>query len=208
MMKIQPLGDSKFLEITPDMEEGRDYISLSTLSKSPLGRSLALGYNRKMNTVIGEVKSIRRFMEYVSTRNYPTKYLLQSKLKSSDIREIARLDTLTLPNYWGILAYITCKRVKEDKRVTELLKENTLPLTIVQWVEPDKEFKKLEGNKLCLANVDKLAMYLAIIRDIEMYNKANLFYGENITELVEFYKKEKDLSLFEGSSLILKDKDL
>ena len=51
-------------------------------------------------------------------------------------------------------------------------------------------------------------MYLAIIRDIEMYNKANLFYGENITELVEFYKKEKDLSLFEGSSLILKDKDL
>ena len=69
MMKIQPLGDSKFLEITPDMEEGRDYISLSTLSKSPLGRSLALGYNRKMNTVIGEVKSIRRFMEYVSTRN-------------------------------------------------------------------------------------------------------------------------------------------
>ena len=208
MMKINPKGDTKFLDITQDMVEGKDYISLSTISKSSLGRSLAIGYNRKIDTMVGEVKSIRRFMEYVSTKNYPTKYLLQNKLKSPDIKTIAKLDTLTLPNYWGILAYITCKRVKEDERVLNLLKENTLPLTIVQWKQPDKDLKRLEGNKVCLANVDKLAVYLAIVRDIQTYVKSGLFYGNNIIELVEYYKKEKELSLFEGSSLILKDQEL
>ena len=89
-MKINPKGDTKFLDITQDMVEGKDYISLSTISKSSLGRSLAIGYNRKIDTMVGEVKSIRRFMEYVSTKNYPTKYLLQNKLKSPDIKTRAK----------------------------------------------------------------------------------------------------------------------
>lgn len=191
--------DSSFIELTDDMEEGVDYISLVDQSNTLLGRALATTNRYKFDTVIGRVLSISKFMQYISTKDFPSRFLLKHNYSKKDNILISQLETLELPNYWSAMAYVTCCRISQDEKVMELLKENTLPLTIARYEVRNKYIPdKIEPN---IINYTKLGNYLAIVRDIETLLKNYLFTEENITSLVDFYKSNKDLETFSGSNI-------
>nr|DAR18478.1 MAG TPA: hypothetical protein [Caudoviricetes sp.] len=207
MITLKPKSDTSFIPITPNMVEGKDYIAISTISKHKLGRALAIGYTTNFKTVAGNVVSVKRFMEYIGMKDYPTKYLMQSKMKTADIRAVNKLETVDVPNYWAILTYAVCKRIQKDLGVQKMIKENTLPYTIVKWDKIDEELQSIEGDKKCLVNMEKYATYLGIIRDIESLIKSDTFNTETISNLIEYYKRDKNLDLFHGTAVILKEEN-
>lgn len=191
--------DSSFMEITDDMKEGKDYISLVDQSATLLGRALATTNRYKFDTVIGRVLSISKFMQYISTKDFPSRFLLKHNYSRDDNTLISKLETLELPNYWAAMAYATCCRIAQDDKVKNLLKENKLPLTIVRYELRNKYIPDEIEPKLI--KYTKLGNYLAIVRDIEILLKNDLFTEENITTLVDFYKTDKDLEVFSGSNI-------
>ena len=184
MITLKPKSDTSFIPITPNMVEGKDYIAISTISKHKLGRALAIGYTTNFKTVAGNVVSVKRFMEYIGMKDYPTKYLMQSKMKTADIRAVNKLETVDVPNYWAILTYAVCKRIQKDLGVQKMIKENTLPYTIVKWDKIDEE-----------------------LQSIESLNKSDTFNTETISNLIEYYKRDKNLDLFHGTAVILKEEN-
>jgi len=123
---------TEFPEVS-GLEESRDYISLVADSKHILGRALSINYNYVFKTLIGDVRGIGRFMQYVSTKGYPYRLVMKGQFSNKDLGIIKKLPTLKLPNYWAIMAYALCTRVSQDPKLQKWLKENTLPLTIARW---------------------------------------------------------------------------
>lgn len=193
----------KFLEITEDMVEGKDYINISVDSSTSLGKLLSPYHKYKFKTVAGDVRSISKFMQYISTEGFPQNLAMKPRLNKSDVADITKLKTLNIPNYWAILCYCACERIKQDPTLQDLLKSNNLPLTMVVKEKIPSEVTDLTKASVCIRNVTKYGYYLEIVRDIEKLLKDDNFNKDNITSLIESYKKV-DVDLFEGTSLILK----
>ena len=169
---------TEFPEVS-GLEEGKDYISLVADSKHILGRALSINYNYVFKTLIGDVRGIGRFMQYVSNK---------------DLGIIKKLPTLKLPNYWAIMAYALCTRVSQDPKLQKWLKENTLPLTIAKWEVRNKYVEEL--SKPVYVNVTQLANYLNIVRDIEKLLKEDRFVTDEVIKLINSYKYDKKVSVF------------
>ena len=189
--------NSEFLKITPDMKEGIDYISLVEQSNHYIGKKLYPNSLGTFDTIIGNVISIQRFMQYVSIHRFPSKYLLQKNLNRKDVALITSLTTLDLPNYWALMCYALCCKVQSNKKLKHALKTNTLPLTIVL----NKKDEILEEETL--VNFTKQGNYLAIVRSVEELIKEDKFTPADIKNLIDFYKQEKDLDLWAGTKDLL-----
>lgn len=186
------------------LEEGKDYISLVAESKSQLGRSLSVNYNYLFRTVIGDVRSIGRFIQFVSTKYYPSRLVTKGQFSNKDLGIIRKLPTIKLPNYWAIVAYVICTRVAQDSKLQKWLKENKLPLTIAKYVVRNKYVP--EFSTPVLMNITKLGTYLDIVRNIEKLLKEDRFNDESITELIKSYKAVKHLDVFDKARLKEEDK--
>lgn len=179
------------------LEEGRDYISLVADSKHILGRALSINYNYVFKTLIGDVRGIGRFMQYVSTKGYPYRLVMKGQFSNKDLGIIKKLPTLKLPNYWAIMAYALCTRVSQDPKLQKWLKENTLPLTIARWEVRNKYVEEL--SKPVYVNVTQLANYLNIVRDIEKLLKEDRFVTDEVLNLINSYKYDKNVSVFKNA---------
>lgn len=193
--------DQDFLPITEDMIEGRDYISLYSGSKTIIGKGLAFTSPRKFNTFIGEVSGIRRFVIYLSTKGLPMSFLTKGRYNKEDHLLVKSNEPLTLTNYWAIVCYALCERVRQDKPLVEMIKNNTLPLTVVHWKKNPKILNDIASKLVCV-NQTKLAVYLSIVRNIEMLIKEDMFNSNNINKLIKFYMKDASKDLFDGSIVI------
>lgn len=186
------------------LEEGKDYISLVAESKSQLGRSLSVNYNYLFRTVIGDVRSMGRFIQFVSTKYYPNRLVTKGQFSNKDLGIIRKLPTIKLPNYWAIVAYVICTRVAQDSKLQKWLKENKLPLTIAKYAVRNKYVP--EFSTPVLMNITKLGTYLDIVRNIEKLLKEDRFNDESITELIKSYKSVKHLGVFDKARLKEEDK--
>lgn len=193
--------NQEFLTITEDMEEGRDYISLYSGSKTIIGKGLSFTSPRKFNTFIGEVSGIRRFIIYLATKGLPMSFLTKGRYNKEDHLLVKSNEPLTLTNYWAIVCYALCERVRQDKQLVEMIKTNTLPLTIVNWKKNPKILNDIASKLVCV-NQTKLAVYLSIVRNIEMLIKEDAFNSTNINKLIKFYMRDKEKDLFDGSIII------
>lgn len=194
------LNKIEFPDVT-GKEEGKDYISLVSESNHILGRALSINYNYLFKTVIGEVRSIGRFMQYISTKDYPYRLLMKGQFSNKDLGIIKKLPTIKLPNYWAIMAYAICSRVAQDSKMQKWLKENTLPLTIAKWVVRDKYVPEL--SEPIYMNITKLGNYLSIVKDIEKLLKEDRFTDENVIDLINSYKVDTTVSVFEKARLVV-----
>ena len=183
--------------VVTDLEEGKDYISLVAGSKHILGRALSINYNYVFKTLIGDVRSIGRFMQYLSTRGYPYRLVMKGQFSNKDLAIIKKLPTLKLPNYWAIMAYALCSRVSQDPKLQKWLKENTLPLTIARWEVRNKYVEEL--SQPVYVNVTKLGNYLNIVRDIEKLIKEDKFGNEEIINLINSYRLDTSVSVFHNA---------
>nr|DAN55971.1 MAG TPA: hypothetical protein [Caudoviricetes sp.] len=187
---------TEFPEVS-GLEEGKDYISLVADSKHILGRALSINYNYVFKTLIGDVRGIGRFMQYVSTKGYPYRLVMKGQFSNKDLGIIKKLPTLKLPNYWAIMAYALCTRVSQDPKLQKWLKENTLPLTIARWEVRNKYVEEL--SKPVYVNVTQLANYLNIVRDIEKLLKEDRFVTDEVIKLINSYKYDKKVSVFHNA---------
>lgn len=187
---------TEFPEVS-GLEEGKDYISLVADSKHILGRALSINYNYVFKTLIGDVRGIGRFMQYVSTTGYPYRLVMKGQFSNKDLGIIKKLPTLKLPNYWAIMAYALCTRVSQDPKLQKWLKENTLPLTIARWEVRNKYVEEL--SKPVYVNVTQLANYLNIVRDIEKLLKEDRFVTDEVIKLINGYKYDQKVSVFHNA---------
>nr|DAQ18599.1 MAG TPA: hypothetical protein [Caudoviricetes sp.]DAR60932.1 MAG TPA: hypothetical protein [Caudoviricetes sp.] len=187
---------TEFPEVS-GLEEGKDYISLVADSKHILGRALSINYNYVFKTLIGDVRGIGRFMQYVSTKGYPYRLVMKGQFSNKDLGIIKKLPTLKLPNYWAIMAYALCTRVSQDPKLQKWLKENTLPLTIARWEVRNKYVEEL--SKPVYVNVTQLANYLNIVRDIEKLLKEDRFVTDEVIKLINGYKYDQKVSVFHNA---------
>ena len=192
------LNKIEFPDVT-GKEEGKDYISLVSESNHILGRALSINYNYLFKTLIGDVRSIGRFMQYISTKDYPYRLLMKGQFSNKDLGIIKKLPTIKLPNYWAIMAYAVCSRVNQDPKMQKWLRENTLPLTIAKWVVRDKYAPEL--SEPVYMNITKLGNYLSIVKDIEKLLKEDKFIDANVIDLINSYKVEPNVSVFERARL-------
>ena len=183
------------------MEEGRDYISLWSGSKSVLGRALSYTNPRRFNTFIGEVSGIRRFVVYLSTKDLPISFLLKGKYTKEDHELVRSKESLSLTNYWAVVAYALIERIRNDKKLQEMIYENTLPFTAITWKKTPSILNNVPNMKVGVNNI-RLANYLAIVRNIEALIKNDMFTSANMKELIKFHMVNKDVDIFDGSIIL------
>ena len=193
--------DNSFLLVKNDMGEGRDYISLWSGSKSVLGRALSYTNPRRFNTFIGEVSGIRRFVVYLSTKDLPISFLLKGKYTKEDHELVRSKESLSLTNYWAVVAYALIERIRNDKKLQEMIYENTLPFTAITWKKTPSILNNVPNMKVGVNNI-RLANYLAIIRNIETLIKNDMFTSANMKELIKFHMVNKDVDIFDGSIIL------
>lgn len=193
--------DNSFLLVKNDMEEGRDYISLWSGSKSVLGRALSYTNPRRFNTFIGEVSGIRRFVVYLSTKDLPISFLLKGKYTKEDHELVRSKESLSLTNYWAVVAYALIERIRNDKKLQEMIYENTLPFTAITWKKTPSILNNVPNMKVGVNNI-RLANYLAIVRNIEALIKNDMFTSANMKELIRFHMVNKDVDIFDGSIIL------
>nr|DAO50759.1 MAG TPA: hypothetical protein [Caudoviricetes sp.] len=193
--------DSEFLPLTPDMVEGKDYIALSSNSDTILGRALSFNNPRKFKTFIGEVSGIRRFVDFIGYSYLPISFLLKGKYTKEDNELIKTKTRLELSNYWAVVCYAVCERIRQDKQLQIMIRNNTLPWTIVYWRKNPAVLEEITQDRLCVNQI-KLGEYLAMLRDIEILIKNNKFNKVGIAELIKHYMKNPEADLFEGSIIL------
>ena len=180
--------------VTGDMKEGVDYININNTSETKLGKMLSPGYSRRFMTFLGPVHTMKSFMYAIKVPNYPMKFLRKSTFNHKD-QELLKGKFNDLPNYWALVAYALCQKVKSDKELKQLLFDNKLMFTSYDVTKATKFF-----NKTIVASVPKHTMgkYIAIVRLIEDLIKKNEFTDDKIEELVEKCKEHPDKDILDN----------
>jgi len=196
------MDKQEVVNILPDkMKEGIDYINIVKDSEYELGSKLSLGYPVGFKTVFGTIGTLRSGMDFISTPNYPVSLLSKKKLTKHDINTIPS-KRITVPNYWSVVAYMVCSRVKADSDLLQLLKDNTLVLTSVN-------VKKTEDlgmfGSTYIPNY-KMGRYLSIVRHISDMLKEDRFTDDDIKQFISDCRDDKDKDVFDGLPFEIKVK--
>lgn len=182
--------------ITDEMVEGTDYISLDTKSNSELGRLLSYNHPANFTTVFGNVGTIRSLMDYITIPGYPYELLSKARIKPEEKARIPKR-RISVPNFWAIVTYIVCVRIKGDVKIIGMLKDKpeNVPFTLGTRTVKTELF----GNTVIVKQqVTKMSRYLGIIAHVEKLIKDNRFTKEEIDSFVLAARDHKDKSVFDG----------
>lgn len=177
-----------------DQVDGKDYIELSKSAKSELGKMLSITHQTLFETPIGKFNSIKTFMEFITTPDYPIDLLTKHKLTSEDIKRIPK-KKVGPSNYWALVAMATYFRIKSDVDLQTRLKESTLDFTAMGANVTGELF----GTKITmLAPNKRLGKYIGFLRIIKEAIKNDSFTEEFAKNLVEAAKEVPEKDLFDG----------
>ena len=190
---------------SPDDHEGETFINISPKSKSELGRMLSPGYSSPFQTFLGKVCTIKGFMTAINTPEYPLELLKKPILTPKDMRRIpTNVHNTSLANYWALVAYAFCQKVKASKTLKSLLGQNKLDFIVYRSNKGNEFF----GKVISVNRIDyTLAKYVAIIRCVQDLIKENKFTDEYILEFIENCKDNPDKDLLEGIAINLSISD-
>lgn len=162
--------------------EGKDYINISYYSNLPIGKMLSQGYGIKIDTIFGTVGSIRNLMEFISKPNYPVSILKKSKLSPYDIKKIPHT-TISVPNFWSIVAMGVCLRIKSYPEIMAELKSLDSDIKFTNF--KIKQTKDLFNNSVSsVLYSNKAGRYLSILRHIKKMLDTDSFTDENIQKFI------------------------
>ena len=169
------------------------YINVSKYSDSELGKALLPSTPVSLPTLFGEVGTLKSAMEYIVTPNYPVRLLSKRKLKSTDVNRIPK-QKIDVPNYWSVVAYLLCLRVKSDDALINMLRETDEDNKFVSYNKVNKTTLGIKSS-VYKPNTD-MNMYLHIIDSIVRMIKSSVFNDHYIRELIISYKEDKTKSVF------------
>lgn len=182
-------------------EDGIDFINVGGNAKTELGKRLSYTHPIELHTVFGKVRSLRVAMDYLITPGYPTELLNKRNLSRADLNSIPK-DKIKIPNYWAIVAYLACMRIKCDPELITMIKDNKLPYMAVRR-------NTIEGYDeqpiYAYENIYQMNRYLAILSAVSELIKHDRFDDENIRRLVNNAKDKPHLNLFHGVAYNLVD---
>lgn len=179
-------NESKLVALGFGEKEGEKIINISPKSTTELGRLLSPLTPSFTRLFCGKVACIKTFMEAIRTPGFPTNFLGKAHLSSEEVLSIPKKKVI-LPNYWALVAYAVVERIRQDKKLMGLLKTNTLTLTSLNKDKVTEFF----GKKItCSVVHNKMAMYVAIVRHIELMIKSDEFMDKAKTD--EFILKCRD----------------
>lgn len=170
-----------------NLVEGTDFINISNSSKSQLGIMLNTRHKFNFETLSGQTNSISNFINYACFEHN----------RDALIGFVPKhpLPRIKVTNYWGIVAYALCEKVHQNKTLAKLLKENELPIYILNLVDSSSfvsEKKNFELNK-------GMKNYVFIINQISKLLKNDSFNKENILKLIRSFSKTDNI--FENSNI-------
>lgn len=170
-----------------------------------LGRKLALDNKSMFKTWFGRCISLRAYIEFITIPGYPVKFVTKPPVKRVDYIKIPK-KKVVLPNFYSLVCLGLIDKVKSDKELQKLLKENELPFSMVSSTEKDVE---VFGNKLRLAiGEKKFIMYIQIVDTVSRLVKDDKLYDqEAVSKLVDSYKRALDEDIFKGVPFVLERSD-
>lgn len=187
---------SKLQSYSNDKVEGVDYINISNISKTDLGKRLAPSYNKTFDTFLGKCGSMTNFMNAIKYAGYPLQILNKWRITDQDFnfRNAKQLD---VPNYWSLVAYALTQKVKCDPELMEMMKNNSVPYTCF-YQQANKTF----FNKTILITEPKhsLSKYVAICQFIQDMLKEERFTDTHIEKFISDCKKFPEKDFLEGTS--------
>ena len=194
---------SKLNTLTLGEKEGDRLINVSNKSETELGRFLSPLHTSNTRLYCGKVAKLKTFMEAIRTPNFPPEYLAKNYISKEDMNALPK-ERVDVPNYWAIVAYAVVERVKQDKKLITMLKENTLELTALDRPKPviilGKEYMDKTISSVCL----KLVPYVSILRHIELMIKEEKFFNRHTTDqFILSCRSNPDKDVFENCQIPL-----
>lgn len=175
-------------------EDGVDYINVDFHSSTDLGRRLSMVYSKPFFTILGQTANIKTFAAAITIPNYPAEFIRKYRLTSEDFKQIPK-ERVSVPNYWALIAYAFCEKVKADKDLQKMLKENTLPFTAISG---NKEVNFFNTTLVMAKPNFQLGKYVAIIRLVSDMIKNGTFKDQEIKDFIVSCKDVPEVDLLEG----------
>lgn len=176
-------------------EDGVHYINVDIRSTTELGRRVSMVYSKPFFTIIGQASSIRMFANAITIPGFPMDLLNKFKPTKEDMMRIPKGEVSKVPNYWALVTYAFCEKVKADPVLKKLLLENNLPFTAIAG---NKEVEFFNTKLLVEKPNFKLGKYIAIIRIVSEMLKTNKFTDNDIKDLIVKCKDVPEVDLLEG----------
>lgn len=195
---------TKLNNIVLGENEGERLINISVKSNNVLGRLLSPLHTSNTLLFCGRVAKIKAFMEAIKTPGYPLELLGKDFLSKKDLDSIPR-QKVELPNFWALVAYAVCERVKQDTKLMDMLKVNNLEFTILE----KPKIVSCGGKQMKIEVLDlRMSNYVSIVRHIELMIKEETFLKQDengnyvtIDEFVNKCKAYPEKDLFENIQL-------
>lgn len=193
---------SKLNNLMLGEKEGERIVNISSSSEVELGRLLAPMWTSNTLLFCGRVAKIKTYMEAIRTPGYPLEYLEKTKFTTEDIKKIPK-EKAYLPNYWALVALGVVERVRQDKKLAQMLKVNNLEFTLL---DKPKRFE-FDNRVMEMSLVDtKLRNYVSIIRHIELMIKQETFNDkEVVAKFINDCKSDKSKDLFDNIQLPIRE---
>lgn len=180
--------------ISNEQKDGIDYINIAMNGNTELGRRLAQGYTRNFITFLGRTNSVRSFMSAVTVPGYDLNLLSKNRITREDVATIPKT-IIDVPNYWALLAYALCEKVRADKELQDMIKQNNIPFTSLG--KPIE--KPLFNVMISTINVKHdMIKYVAIVNEISKLIKEDKFNNENILDLINKCKSDPEKEIWDG----------
>lgn len=176
-------------------QDGLEFINISKIAKTELGKLLKSDYIHPFKTFLGDVASVLVFSKAIITPNYPLDLLYKkTKLTSVDIDRIPT-NKVSVANYWALVAYAYCARIQQDAKLIGMLKNNTLPFVSFELGSPREFF----GKTIVMHTVNKhMGKPIAILNYIVKLIKEDNFNDDSIKAFVELCKAEPEKDILDG----------
>lgn len=180
--------------------DGKSYINVDKQARSMLGRLLRMGHLTNFNTFLGKTVSVRAFMNVLSIPDYPIALLRSAKPNVELPPKPEKANRKALPNYWALVAYAVCQRIKADRHLQSLLAKNTLDFIAYKVNEGKPFFNKT----IVMVEINhNLSKYIAIIRCVQQMIQENRFTNENIEKFIEECKEAPEKDMLDNIAITL-----
>lgn len=136
--------------------DGEDYIEVGRSANTKLGKYLGFTFERRVSLPYGVFSNVYKAISTLALIDFPESLRLLH-LTPDDVKTIKKLKQRKLEHYWVIVTYIMIEKVKNDKVLYDLMKDNKLEY---HWYDGSivDNGKKLHKTFLPMAN------YTAVIR--------------------------------------------
>lgn len=178
-------------------------INVDLHSEDKLGRLLSDRHLFVFSTWCGEVNSMKTYMDFIATPDYPVELLTKKKFTFEDLKKVSHIKKINLDNFWALVTVAMIDKVKACKELRTLLEQNEYDFTCII----ESKTTELFGKSVSIKNVNnKMARYLAVCRLVqELVKTGDIDDPERVKYWVEQCKDYPEKELTDGVPFVVNE---